>query len=132
MAQLERKVGEQALEIDFLKGYLQRIDEQRKGTQVSESRSVEVSITGKKAGQFSSAHGAFGLNVASSELSSTPLTVPVVARDEGVWSIPEQVELRARRSEGKTFRVADWTPESQDTAGATLRETAPSSPMVQT
>ena len=29
MAQLERKVGQQALEIDFLKGCLQRIEEQR-------------------------------------------------------------------------------------------------------
>ena len=29
IAQLERKVGQQALEIDFLKGCLQRIDEQR-------------------------------------------------------------------------------------------------------
>jgi transposase len=27
---LERKIGQQALEIDFLKGCLQRIDEQRK------------------------------------------------------------------------------------------------------
>ena len=30
MAQLERKIGQQALEIDFLKGCLQGIDEQRK------------------------------------------------------------------------------------------------------
>src|SRR5438876_10166157 len=30
VAQLERKIGQQALEIDFLKGCLQRIDEQRK------------------------------------------------------------------------------------------------------
>ena len=30
IAELERKVGQQALEIDFLKGCLQRIDEQRK------------------------------------------------------------------------------------------------------
>jgi transposase-like protein len=30
VAQLERKIGPQALEIDFLKGCLQRIDEQRK------------------------------------------------------------------------------------------------------
>ena len=29
VAELERKVGQQALEIDFLKGCLQRIDEQR-------------------------------------------------------------------------------------------------------
>ena len=29
MAELERKVGQQALEVDFLKGCLQRIEEQR-------------------------------------------------------------------------------------------------------
>ena len=29
MAQLERKVGQQTLEIDFLKGCLQRIEEER-------------------------------------------------------------------------------------------------------
>ena len=42
--QLERKIGQQALEIDFLKGCLQRIDEQRKlqalnGKPLSTSRS---------------------------------------------------------------------------------------------
>lgn len=30
IAQLERKIGQQALELDFLKGCLQRIEEQRK------------------------------------------------------------------------------------------------------
>ena len=44
MAQLERKIDQQALEIDFLKGCLQRIDEQRKlqalnGRPLSTSRS---------------------------------------------------------------------------------------------
>jgi transposase len=43
-AQLERKIGQQALEIDFLKGCLPRIDEQRKlqvlaGEPLSTSRS---------------------------------------------------------------------------------------------
>ena len=44
IAELERKIGQQALEIDFLKGCLQRIDEQRKlqalaGKTLSTSRS---------------------------------------------------------------------------------------------
>ncbi len=44
VAQLERKIGQQVLEIDFLKGCLQRIDEQRKlqaraGRPLSTSRS---------------------------------------------------------------------------------------------
>ena len=44
VARLERKIGQQALEIDFLKGCLQRIDEQRKlqawnGKPLSTSRS---------------------------------------------------------------------------------------------
>ena len=44
VAQLERKIGQQVLEIDFLQGCLQRIDEQRKlqalnGKPLSTSRS---------------------------------------------------------------------------------------------
>jgi transposase len=44
VAQLERKIGQQTLEIDFLKGCLRRIDEQRKlqalnGKPLSTSRS---------------------------------------------------------------------------------------------
>jgi transposase len=44
VAQLERKIGQQALEIDFLKGCLQRIEEQRQlqaaiGKPLSTSRS---------------------------------------------------------------------------------------------
>jgi len=44
VAQLERKIGQQALEIDFLQGCLQRIEEQRKlqalaGKPLSTSRS---------------------------------------------------------------------------------------------
>src|SRR5208283_4488837 len=38
VAQLERKIGQQALEIDFLKGCLQRIDEQRKLQALAGSR----------------------------------------------------------------------------------------------
>src|SRR5438552_14670316 len=41
VAQLERKIGQQALEIDFLQGCLQRIDEQRK-LQALSGRSVSI------------------------------------------------------------------------------------------
>jgi transposase len=52
VAQLERKIGQQALEIDFLKGCLQRIEEQRKlraliGKPLSISRS-KLKGTGPK------------------------------------------------------------------------------------
>ena len=52
VAQLERKVGQQALEIDFLKGCLQRIEEQRmlqalpgkpRSTSTSKSKSRKAS-----------------------------------------------------------------------------------------
>jgi transposase-like protein len=52
VAQLERKVGQQTLEIDFLKGCLQRIEEQRmlqaltgkpRPTGTSKSKSSKVS-----------------------------------------------------------------------------------------
>lgn len=42
MAQLERKIGQQALEIDFLKGCLQRIEEQRR-LQASMARPLSTS-----------------------------------------------------------------------------------------
>src|SRR5215471_5524841 len=53
VAQLERKIGQQALEIDFLKGCLQGIDEQRKlqalnGSPLSTRRS-RPNRTGTKA-----------------------------------------------------------------------------------
>jgi len=53
VAQLERKIGQQTLEIDFLKGCLRRIDEQRKlqalnGQPLSTSRSKP---SGKAAGR---------------------------------------------------------------------------------
>src|SRR5579863_5812675 len=43
VAQLERKVGQQALEIDFLKGCLQSIEEQRQ----LQAREAEPRFTGK-------------------------------------------------------------------------------------
>ena len=43
MAQLERKVGQQALEIDFLKGCLQSIEEQRQ----LQARESQPPSTGK-------------------------------------------------------------------------------------
>ena len=52
VAQLERKIGQQVLEIDFLQGCLQRIDEQRKlqalnGKPLSISRSKPKGREGK-------------------------------------------------------------------------------------
>ena len=47
VAQLERKVGQQALEIDFLKGCLQRIEEQRM-LQALTGRPQPTSTSGRK------------------------------------------------------------------------------------
>ena len=47
LAQLERKVGQQALEIDFLKGCLQRIEEQRM-LQASNGNPQSTARSGKK------------------------------------------------------------------------------------
>jgi transposase-like protein len=41
VAQLERKIGQQTLEIDFLKGYLQRIEEQRQLQAITQNR-IEI------------------------------------------------------------------------------------------
>ena len=47
VAHLERKIGQQALEIDFLKGCLQRIEEQRM-LQVSNGNPPSTARSGKK------------------------------------------------------------------------------------
>ncbi len=48
LAQLERKIGQQALEIDFLKGCLQRIEEQRQLQAVREPPLSTARSKGKK------------------------------------------------------------------------------------
>src|SRR5579884_2046342 len=48
LAQLERKIGQQALEIDFLKGCLQRIEEQRQLLAVREPPLSTARSKGKK------------------------------------------------------------------------------------
>ena len=47
IAELERKIGQQTLEIDFLKGCLQRIEEQRM-LQVSNGNPPSTARSGKK------------------------------------------------------------------------------------
>jgi hypothetical protein len=47
VAELERKIGQQALEIDFLKRCLQRIEEQRQ-LQAVTGKPLSVSRSGKK------------------------------------------------------------------------------------
>jgi transposase-like protein len=47
VAELERKIGQQTLEIDFLKGCLQRIEEQRM-LQVSHGNPQSTARSGKK------------------------------------------------------------------------------------
>jgi len=47
IAELERKIGQQTLEIDFLKGCLQRIEEQRM-LQVSNGNPQSTARSGKK------------------------------------------------------------------------------------
>ena len=47
MAQLERKVGRQAMEIDFLKGCLQRIEQQRK-LRASTGKPLSTTKSGNK------------------------------------------------------------------------------------
>jgi transposase len=47
MAELERKIGQQTLEIDFLKGCLQRIEEQRR-LQASSGNPPSTTRSGKK------------------------------------------------------------------------------------
>ncbi|MBZ5561512.1 MAG: hypothetical protein LAP13_03735 [Acidobacteriia bacterium] len=92
------------------------------GTQVGEWGTLTVRVDGKTAGQFSSAGGTFRLNTIIGAHPPRPLTVAIVAPDDGVWFAPQSVELFTRRGDGKTIHMAAWTPSISATVGATTRE----------
>ena len=61
------------------------------GTQVGEWGTLTVRVDGKTAGQFSSAGGTFRLNTIIGAHPPRPLTVAIVAPDDGVWFAPQSV-----------------------------------------
>ena len=81
MAELERKVGQQTLEIDFLKGCLQRIEEQRHaaGTewQAAVYRQVEKEMkTGAESDGAADVRVWAGLAARDSTVARTPMPTP--------------------------------------------------------
>jgi hypothetical protein len=90
------------------------------GTQVGDWGSVAVHVDGKRVGELSSASGSFRLGPI--QFSSNPPQVSLIAPDEGVWFVPQVVELEATGSDGRLQCVAVWTPEDSADAGASTRE----------
>jgi hypothetical protein len=84
------------------------------GTQVGQWGSVGVLVDGKRAGEISSAFGTFPVSAA---VGASPPTVTLTVPDEGMWFVPQHVDLVAQGADGKSFRIAQWTPASDARAG---------------
>jgi len=84
------------------------------GTQVGQWGSVGVLVNGKPAGEISSAFGTFPL---TTPLSPAPPTVTLTLPDEGMWFVPQHLELVAHAADGKSYRIAQWTPNDDASAG---------------
>jgi hypothetical protein len=89
------------------------------GTQVGDPGAVAVLVDGKRVGEITAARGTFTL---PEPPRTRPLRVTLAAPDEGVWFVPEHVELVAAGQDGKSYRVAAWTPEAASSAGTSTRE----------
>jgi hypothetical protein len=83
------------------------------GTQVGQWGSVGVLVDGKPVGEMSSAFGAFPIGT---PLSSDPPTVTLTLPDEGMWFVPQHLELVAA-ADGKNYLIAQWTPNDEASAG---------------
>jgi len=92
------------------------------GTQVGEWGTVAVHVDGKKVGQISGAFGAFALNQKQNNIPSTPPRVSFVTPDEGMWFVPQRVELIVNQPDGSKVRVAEWNPEKAVSSGISKRE----------
>ncbi len=84
------------------------------GTQVGQWGSVGVQVDGKPVGEVSSAFGTFAL---SNPLGARPPVVTLTLPDEGMWFVPQRIELVARAADGKTYRIAEWSPNDVAEAG---------------
>jgi hypothetical protein len=91
------------------------------GAQLGSWGSVAVILDGEKIGEVSSARGTFALQTQQGRLPPDPPKVKLVAPDEGMWFAPQRVELLARRSDGKSYRVALWTPNNVAASGPSSR-----------
>ena len=91
------------------------------GAQLGSWGSVAVILDGEKIGEVSSVGGTFALDTQQGRLPQNPPKVKLVAPDEGMWFAPQRVELLARRSDGKSYRVALWTPNNVVASGPSTR-----------
>jgi hypothetical protein len=77
------------------------------GTQLGQWGSVGVRVDSKPVGEFSSAFGNFLLDT---PLAANPPTVTLTLPDEGMWFAPEHIEIVGQAADGKSYRLAEWTP----------------------
>jgi len=92
------------------------------GTQVGEWGAVSVHADGKKVGQITSAFGTFDLPFLQGKLPPTPPLVSLITPDEGMWFVPQRLELIVTQSNQQNVRVAEWTPEKAAAQGTSTRD----------
>jgi hypothetical protein len=84
------------------------------GTQVGQWGSVGVLVDGKRTGEISSAFGTFPLGI---PLSPNAPRVTLTVADEGMWFVPQRIEIVAQAADGKRYRIVQWTPDADALAG---------------
>jgi len=84
------------------------------GTQAGQWGSVGVLVNGERQGEISSGQGTFPL---STPLGENPPTVTLTLPDQGMWFVPQHLELVAQAVNGKNYRLAEWTPGDDARAG---------------
>ncbi len=104
--------------IDGAKKIILRVE----GTQVGEWGAVSVHADGKKVGEITSAFGTFDLPSLQDKLPPTPPQVNLVTPDEGMWFVPQRLEMIVAQPDGQTVRVAEWTPEKPAARGSSTRK----------
>ena len=103
--------------IDGVAGLLLRIC----GVHLGYPGPVEVRLDGRKLGQVSGE--VFKCDLPSE--GSLPVQLPqlaLVSGDDGVWYLPQRVELMAKTRGGKLFRVAEWSPRCESDGDIARRE----------
>ncbi|MFN8009395.1 MAG: glycoside hydrolase family 2 TIM barrel-domain containing protein [Terriglobia bacterium] len=92
------------------------------GTQVGEWGAASIQCDGHEIGQISSALGNFSVTSLRERLRRASPQVSILTPDEGMWFVPQYLELLVTSPHGETSRIAFWTPEDLASRGSRAGE----------
>jgi hypothetical protein len=78
------------------------------GTQVGVPGSVRISSSGKNLGEIPSGSNGVALEFSGARWPDKPPVISLAAADEGVWFVPNRIELLNKLADGQVRRVARW------------------------